>query len=53
MIEDLKHQLEDSKAHRKEITKLLTNELKLKDVHIQKLNNMLTKNTEEFISHLA
>ncbi len=53
MIEDLKCQLDDSKAHRKEITKLLTNELKLKDVHIQKLNDMLTKNTEEFISQLA
>ena len=53
MIEDLKHQLDDSKAHRKEIIKLLTGELRLKDVNIQKLNDVHTKNTEEFINQLA
>ena len=53
MIEDLKYQLDESKAHRKEITKLLTDELKVKDGHIQKLHDVNWKNTQEFINQLA
>ncbi len=53
MIEDLKRQLNGSKAHRKEITKLLTDELKVKDGHIQKLHDVNWKNTQEFINQLA
>ena len=53
MIEDLKHQLDESKAHRKEVTKLLTDELKVKDGHIQKLHDVNWKNTQEFINQLA
>ncbi len=53
MIEDLKRQLDESKAFRKEITQLLTNELKVKDGHIQKLHDVNWKNIEEFTSQVA
>ena len=53
LLEDLKHQCENVRAHCTEMMKLLVGELKVKDDQIQQLNNMHKKTIEELTAEMT